>query len=71
MNRKYCVLYFTCDCYSIIVLIHIQLYACGSLYAIKHSRVCAPVLTHYDPSQKQKLAADVSAYGIGVVISHM
>ena len=30
----------------------------------------AKALTHYDPTLPIKLVADVSAYGIGVVISH-
>lgn len=31
--------------------------------------VKAPVLTHYDPTNKLKLATDTSAYGIGTVLS--
>ena len=31
----------------------------------------APVQAHYDVKQKIKLAADVSAYGLGAVISHV
>ena len=32
--------------------------------------VKAPVLTHYDPTNKLKHATDTSAYGIGTVLSH-
>ena len=37
----------------------------------KEKLVSAPILAHYDPSKKLKLAADASAYGIGTVLSHI
>ena len=36
----------------------------------KDKLVKAPVLTHYDPTKKLKLATAASAYGIGAVLSH-
>ena len=36
----------------------------------KDKLVKAPVLTHYDPTKKLKLATAASAYGIGAVFSH-
>ena len=36
----------------------------------KKQLASAPVLAHYDVTQKIKLAADASAYGLGAVISH-
>ena len=37
----------------------------------KNQLASAPVLAHYDVTQKLKLAADASAYGLGAVISHV
>ena len=37
----------------------------------KKQLASAPVLAHYDVTQKLKLAADASAYGLGAVISHV
>ena len=37
----------------------------------KEMLVTSNVLAHYDPTQPIRLAADASAYGIGVVISHV
>ena len=37
----------------------------------KNQLASAPVLAHYDVTQKLKLAADVSVYGLGDVISHV
>ena len=37
----------------------------------KSQLVSAPVLAHYDVERKIKLAADISAYGLGAVISHV
>ena len=37
----------------------------------KERLASAPVLAHYDITQKLKLAADASSYGIGAVISHV
>jgi len=37
----------------------------------KQALASSPVLVHYDPSLPIHLAADVSAYGIGAVISHV
>ena len=36
----------------------------------KDKLVKAPVLTHYDPTKKLKLATDASAYGVGAVLSY-
>ena len=36
----------------------------------KSQLASAPILAHYDVTQKIKLAADASAYGLGAVISH-
>ena len=39
--------------------------------AAKEGLVSSQVLVHYDPSQHIKVDADVSAYGLGAVISHV
>ena len=39
--------------------------------ASKELLATAPILAHYDPSLPIKLAVDASAYGLGVVISHV
>ena len=38
---------------------------------VKDLRSSAPVLADYDPSLPMKMAGDASAYGIGVVTSHV
>ncbi len=37
----------------------------------KEKLISTEVLAHYDPSLEVKLAADASAYGVGVVLSHV
>ena len=38
---------------------------------VKTCIVSDQVLTHYDPAMPPKLACDASAYGLGVVLSHV
>lgn len=38
---------------------------------VKENLISAKVLTHYDPKPDIVLATDVSAYGLGAVLSHI
>ena len=44
---------------------------CKAFKKAKESLVSSQVLAHYNPELLIKMAADISAYGVGAVISHV